>query len=621
MPATRGKRPGTTGNEGTDEGAATSRVFGDPAPKALTPLGLLIVALSEAKALSLTAVADAAKLDPKTLHNLLRGKHGPKKLTLLSISKVLEAPIEWLTTPALGLQALSLSQSPSRLALSSRDTPDDSSSAAVQPLPSTPALSQRSSDVAIITVLPEYELRAVLHRFGIEPHAPEHERRGSLRLWHTSLNSRRHGQLNIAITSIGPSGNADASSVTTSAIEHLHPHLAVLVGIAAGREGSVQLGDVVVAEQVLAYEFEKRTPDGTLPRPRHKALHQTVRDDLAFFTPSAPALYEDIQRECAGLDADELPPIDVAPSGTAIRYPATIASGEAVLADGSLEALSQRFGDDRLIAGEMESAGFCIAAERARTPWLSIRGISDFGTPQSKDGRAKDRFHHFASISAACYAYHFLRDAYSAIGHATPQLLPLPSEGERRPARAPLSPYSLISFRSEAIPADQIPIRQRLEEVRQRFFFLGVSAKILWDSQLFDMIADGRYADCTFRFMLLDPAGTALERKMDNEQSTAAIARLDIKSFLLRLTNAKRGRHSHVSARYYDIFIPFWVMLCDDILYLQSFPAGTIGRNSPLLILRPDSPEGRGFFDPAIGFLEELWSHFSRDAMEGLVDD
>lgn len=413
MPATRGKRPGTTGNDGTDDTTVPARVFGDPAPKALTALGRLIVALCDAKSLSLAALADQAELDPKTLHNLLRGKHGPKKMTLLSIAKVLDAPIEWLTNPE-SAPGTSAAQKP---APSQEEVvPDTAELSAVpnQQVVPTHTSSSRSIAAAIITVLPEYELAAALRRFGIEPLAREHERRGSLRLWYAHIDNARHGRLDVAITSIGPSGNADASSVTTSIIEYLHPQLTVLVGIAAGRKEFVQLGDVVVAEQVIAYEFEKRTPDGPLPRPRHKTLHHSVRDDLAFFRPSAKALNADIQSECARLSEDDLPPADMTPQTVAIRYPATIASGEAVLADGSLDTLAKRFGDDRLIAGEMESAGFCTAAERSSTPWLTIRGISDFGNPQSKDGRAKDRFHHFASVAAASYAYQFLRDAYSA---------------------------------------------------------------------------------------------------------------------------------------------------------------------------------------------------------------
>ena len=88
----------------------------------------------------------------------------------------------------------------------------------------------------------------------------------------------------------------------------------------------------------------------------------------------------------------------------------TIASGEKIFGDGSLVDLKTKYGDDLIKAGEQEGIGFAVAAIREGVKWTVIRGISDYGDPLSKDDRYKDRFHYYASISAASYTYLFLKD-------------------------------------------------------------------------------------------------------------------------------------------------------------------------------------------------------------------
>jgi hypothetical protein len=113
----------------------------------------------------------------------------------------------------------------------------------------------------------------------------------------------------------------------------------------------------------------------------------------------------------------------------------TIASGEKLLRDPA-KLLAVRKQHGKIEAGEMEAAGIVDACRREPTPWLVIRGISDFGD-EFKD----DRFHGFAAAAAAAVLHDFL--AYGLdLGHASSEARPTgpaalhPPRGCRVPTRS-----------------------------------------------------------------------------------------------------------------------------------------------------------------------------------------
>jgi len=271
------------------------------------------------------------------------------------------------------------------------------------------------SDVVIVTVLPEFELPAALRAFGVDPSkiAPKPIDM-NLRYWSTEiLSSSAKRTLSVAVVAIEKAGNPEASAVTTSLIYRFRPTMALLVGIAAGVESKVRLGDVIISECVLGYEQARLTPDGDVPRPQFKTPYGSLLGDLRHFNHRAQSegfteIFGRLQRS---LTTSELPPPDIIVSPRPKL--GWIASGEKLLADGSLPTLSKRWGD-AVLAGEMEGIGFATAAERAGVPWLVIRGVSDFGDPRTREDRLKDRFHHTASNAAASYAVTFLKHGYTA---------------------------------------------------------------------------------------------------------------------------------------------------------------------------------------------------------------
>ena len=271
-------------------------------------------------------------------------------------------------------------------------------------------------DVGIICVLTDCELPAVLRAFGIPLDDIANETVDGTRYWFANVDSRvKRSTLRVVITAIGESGNPTASAATTSLIERYHPALVCLVGIAAGVQAQVALGDIVIASSVLGYEKEKLLPgyDDDL-RPAHKEPLFATRADLQHFTGRFPhdRLKAEVESQLATLQASALPARHVIPTQVQV-FSKTIASGEKIFGDGSLATLANIYHDKRIVAGEMEGIGFALAAERKHCAWLVIRGISDFGDPQSKDGRLKDRFHNYASIVAAVAVRLFLELQYT----------------------------------------------------------------------------------------------------------------------------------------------------------------------------------------------------------------
>lgn len=66
-------------------------------------------------------------------------------------------------------------------------------------------------------------------------------------------------------------------------------------------------------------------------------------------------------------------------------------------------------GDNRIIAAEMETAGFVAACDQHKAEWLVIRAISDYGDPYKCDA-----FQDYASANAATYLNSLLNDSNNA---------------------------------------------------------------------------------------------------------------------------------------------------------------------------------------------------------------
>jgi nucleoside phosphorylase len=98
----------------------------------------------------------------------------------------------------------------------------------------------------------------------------------------------------------------------------------------------------------------------------------------------------------------DLLPVPYNPNDKPKIHDGTIAAGEKLIADGSIEKL--RNIDERIRAADMEDSGFAQVAEFEGLPWCVFRGISDHGDPHKKSN-----WQFVAALAAGCAEVTFLK--------------------------------------------------------------------------------------------------------------------------------------------------------------------------------------------------------------------
>jgi serine/threonine protein kinase/nucleoside phosphorylase len=267
------------------------------------------------------------------------------------------------------------------------------------------------SDVAILTVI-QPELFAALEALRIPGSQREKDAQGTV-FFRGSLRSHLTGRdYRLVVTCVGGAGNYDASAAAYDVIAHHRPRVLILMGIAAGIQGKVRIGEVVLSERIVAYEpgAVVSSGDGVSSRLEHRPeidrLPHSMNQDVITYRPE-PSRLDAQFRGLGGV-------IPAAPTGKEEEFrsrvastitvrAATIASGEKLLRDPAKFRAVRQEQHGKVEVGEMDAAGLIAACRRANIPWLVIRGISDFGD-QFKD----DRFHEFASRAAAVALADFL---------------------------------------------------------------------------------------------------------------------------------------------------------------------------------------------------------------------
>jgi len=216
---------------------------------------------------------------------------------------------------------------------------------------------------------------------------------GGSSVYYVCTLSTDRGNCKVAVTQLSQMGNVESGMHTSRAIDELHPQCVLMVGIAAGVRGKVNLGDVIISTQVIYYEQAKQTSKGFEHRPiaipaDHLLLHSAQNFNDSNW-------YELITTEMYQHGEFELPKVHFGP----------FAVGDKVVADQS--RMSALMGlHSKLIGVEMESYGVAAAAASApsRPRFLAIRGVCDFADEQKSDD-----FHEYAAAVAAAYAIGFLR--------------------------------------------------------------------------------------------------------------------------------------------------------------------------------------------------------------------
>src|ERR1700724_1140927 len=105
--------------------------------------------------------------------------------------------------------------------------------------------------------------------------------RGKVQIPHTSA------AYDVVVCQILQMGNVESALATENLLVHWEPQAIILVGIAGGREGKVNLGDIVISKKVVYYERGKLLDDSTQYRPEEYPVHPFLWNKAKFYSDTA----------------------------------------------------------------------------------------------------------------------------------------------------------------------------------------------------------------------------------------------------------------------------------------------------------------------------------------------
>ena len=190
-------------------------------------------------------------------------------------------------------------------------------------------------------------------------------------------------------------GRIEAANATGDAIRRWAPRYVLLVGIAGGvSEMDVELGDLLISDQIVDYEIQKITKEGSEIRykvhPADPSLVGAAKNDLS-----------NIWRTLIKVNRPG--------EGSSKKKIGAIATGDKVIA---FKDLLKRYRDDwpNMIGVEMEAGGVASACFEARRPpgFFMVRCVSDLADSE-KDSVTVKKWRPYACDVAASYAVGLLR--------------------------------------------------------------------------------------------------------------------------------------------------------------------------------------------------------------------
>lgn len=261
----------------------------------------------------------------------------------------------------------------------------------------------KNIDVGIITIIPTeieslFEIMNISEQNLVKINSP-------FLYYKSKVFSEQCGrEISLVISFInGDAGNVEASICTTHFLQNWHPKLMCMVGISAGIEGKVKIGDVVIPSKIIdrtkkvykAGRYIPRTENYNRTRIIEQMLKRYKITSEDFFLECNKYILADIKRaelvaQANGIDKSvysrELTLVD-----------GSIASEDTLIRDSEFFVPITENVDEKCRGAEMEAVGFVKACrtEKEDFPWIIFRGISDMG-----DVKKSDDFQALAAKSA-----------------------------------------------------------------------------------------------------------------------------------------------------------------------------------------------------------------------------
>lgn len=261
----------------------------------------------------------------------------------------------------------------------------------------------KNIDVGIITIIPTeieslFEIMNISEQNLVKINSP-------FLYYKSKVFSEQCGrEISLVISFInGDAGNVEASICTTHFLQNWHPKLMCMVGISAGIEGKVKIGDVVIPSKIIDRTKKVYKAGRYIPRTENYNRTRIIEQMLKrykitledFFLECNKYILADIKRaelvaQANGIDKSvysrELTLVD-----------GSIASEDTLIRDSEFFVPITENVDEKCRGAEMEAVGFVKACrtEKEDFPWIIFRGISDMG-----DVKKSDDFQALAAKSA-----------------------------------------------------------------------------------------------------------------------------------------------------------------------------------------------------------------------------
>lgn len=251
--------------------------------------------------------------------------------------------------------------------------------------PPSPASTQTSGIVAILTAIPEEMTAVARHLDGRRTVTTQHGLVYTQGEFSANGNSWR-----VICACVGP-GNMSAALVTQQTALVFEPDLLAFIGVAGGIK-DVKKGDVVVASRIIGYEGGKDSSRGFLPRP-------------AILTTDFRLMQHCTQVSLSRRWRSRIPRAYRGDSQVFIK---PLVAGEKVLANRRSQLVADiRRNHSDAVAVEMEGIGMYSAASFFQAiPAVSIRGVSDLLA--GKRGSDDEHWQPRAAASAAAFFFEAL---------------------------------------------------------------------------------------------------------------------------------------------------------------------------------------------------------------------
>lgn len=235
---------------------------------------------------------------------------------------------------------------------------------------------QGEADVLIVTAM-EDERDAMLNRLDDVRKLPKIGRHPFTYYEGRCSHRRFATQHRIIVAQLVEMGPTQAAVQTASAIVHWNPLAVVLVGIAGGIPGAIQLGDVVVPKEVFDYTLGKVElkgrgwlPEAVFPKKVRSARWTGYRADISLY---------DSALNLSGWEdrVSEERPANGGSAGPKLRKDA-VGTGNNVIADSEVTSEYRKL-FPKMCAVEMEAGGVASAIHSAadNPRFLMVKGISD----------------------------------------------------------------------------------------------------------------------------------------------------------------------------------------------------------------------------------------------------